>query len=77
MKTANFTKVFLNLTNVEKENLFRIASESGFLRGIQRFHHRLNEKVSAREQTEDANDMELKFPIEDEDTEIDEHDEVT
>ena len=76
MKTTHFTKVFLNLSDDYKEKLFNIASESGFLRGIQSFHNRLNEKVSAREQTEDANEMELIIPIEDEDNEIKDNGEV-
>ena len=36
----------------------------------------LDEKVSAREQTEDASEMELIIPIEDEDTKINDNDEV-
>ena len=43
--------------------MFQIASESGVLRGLQRFHHHLNEKVSAHEQKEDANDMEESSPL--------------
>ena len=76
MKTANFSKVFRNPSEVQKRNLFQTASESGVLRGLQRFHHRLNEKVSALEQREDANEMEVQFPLEMGDTRTDEHGET-
>ena len=54
MQTPNFTKVFLNTTDETKKNLVQIASDSGMLRGIQRFHHHLNENLTAHEQTEEV-----------------------
>ena len=43
MKSTNFSKVFLKTDEEMQNRLFEIASDSGMLRGLQVFHHHLNE----------------------------------
>ena len=57
VKSADFSKVFLNTDVSMLDRIFQIASDSGILRGLQVFHNHLNEKLSVPEQQLEAKEL--------------------
>ena len=63
VNSSDYARLFLKTPKETMERLYKIASDSGVLRGLQVFHNNLNLKLTVPEQRIEAEELEEEMPL--------------